>query len=183
MIFKEKKIALKNGKTAILKSPQTEDAEKLLNYAIKISGETDYLLRYPEEWKNSLKDEENWINALLSSCNGLAITCFVDGEIAGNCNISFGDRIKTAHRATIGMGILKDYWNLGIGTAMLAELIAVARERGTEIMELEFIEGNERAKRLYEKFGFQTVSEKPKAIKLKDGTYLKDFYMQKYLKE
>ena len=32
MIFEEKKIILKNGQTAILKSPCVEDAEKMLNY-------------------------------------------------------------------------------------------------------------------------------------------------------
>ena len=32
MIFEEKTIILKDGRTAILKSPCVEDAEKLLNY-------------------------------------------------------------------------------------------------------------------------------------------------------
>ena len=50
-------------------------------------------------------------------------------------------------------------------------------------MELEFIEGNDRAKHLYEKFGFRVVAEKPNAFKLKDGTYRNEFYMQKYLRE
>lgn len=75
----------------------------------------------------------------------------------------------------------KDYWNLGIGSAMFEELVAAAQKRGTEIMELEFIEGNERAQRLYEKFGFRVVSERPNAFKLKDGTHLSEIYMQKYL--
>lgn len=48
-------------------------------------------------------------------------------------------------------------------------------------MELEFIEGNERAQRLYEKFGFRVISERPNAFKLKDGTQLSEIYMQKYL--
>ena len=64
---------------------------------------------------------------------------------------------------------------------MLEELVAAAQKRGTEIIELEFVEGNERAKHLYEKFGFRITSEKPNAFKLKDGTYLKEIYMQKYL--
>lgn len=89
--------------------------------------------------------------------------------------------MKTSHRATIAIAILKDYWNLGIGSAMFEELVADAQKRGTEIMELEFIEGNERAKHLYEKFGFRVVSERPNVFKLKDGTYLSEFYMQKYL--
>lgn len=64
---------------------------------------------------------------------------------------------------------------------MFEELVAAAQNRGTEIMELEFIEGSERAKHLYEKFGFRIVSERPNAFKLKDGTYLREIYMQKYL--
>ena len=181
MIFEEKKIILKNGITAILKSPCIEDAEKMLSYVRKASGETDYLLRYPEEWNISVEQEEAWVNGLCSSPDTLGITCYIDGEVAGNCRINFNSGMKTAHRATIGIAILKDYWNLGIGSAMFEELIAVAREKGIEIMELEFIEGNERAKHLYEKFGFRVVSEKPNAIKRKDGTYLKEYYMQKYL--
>ena len=87
-----------------------------------------------------------------------------------------------SHRATIGIAILRDYWNLGIGSAMLKELVAAARTRGTELVELEFVEGNDRAKRLYEKIGFRVVGERPNAFKLKDGTYRSEFTMQMYLK-
>lgn len=181
MIFKEKQINLKNGKTAILKSPCVEDAEKMLNFIKKACGETNFLLRYPEEWNISVEQEEAWVKNLHEAQNTLGITCYVDGEIAGNCEISFMSGIKTSHRATIAISILKDYWNLGIGSAMFEELIVAAKTRGTEIMELEFIEGNDRAKHLYEKYGFKVVSEKPNVFKLKDGTHLKEFYMQKYL--
>lgn len=181
MIFEEKTIILKDGRTAILKSPCVEDAEKLLNYIKKSCSETDFLARYPEEWTTTIGQEEGWVNRLRSSPNTLAITCYVDDAVAGNCEISFRSGIKTSHRATIAIAILKDYWGIGIGFAMFEELVAAAQNRGTEIMELEFIGGNKRAKHLYEKFGFRVVSERPNAFKLKDGTYLSEIYMQKYL--
>lgn len=181
MIFDDKQIILKDGRTAILKSPCACDAEKLLNYIKKACGETDFLLRYPEEWNISVEQEEQWVNRLRDASDTLGITCYVDGEVAGNCDISFRGGMKTSHRATIAIAVLREYWNLGIGSAMFEELVAAARERGTEIMELEFIEGNERAKHLYEKFGFHIVSERPNMFKLKDGSYLKEFYMQRYL--
>lgn len=181
MIFDEKGITLKNGKKAVLKSPCTEDAERLLRFIRKSCGETDFLLRYPEEWNITVEQEEAWINRLRSSPDTLGITCYVGGEVAGNCDIRFEGGMKTFHRATIGIAILMDYWNLGIGSAMFEELVAAAQKRGTEIMELEFIEGNERARRLYEKFGFHVVSERPNVFKLKDGTYRSGIYMQKYL--
>lgn len=182
MIFEEKKITLKNGKTAILKSPSVEDAEKMLDYIKTACGETDFLARYPEEWDHvSMEQEEAWIKSLLASPNVLAISCYIDGRVVGNCEINFRTGIKICHRATVAIAILRDCWDLGIGSALFEELIAAAKVRGTEIMELEFIEGNERAKHLYEKFGFQVVSEKPNAFKLKDSTVLKEFYMQKYV--
>ncbi len=184
MLFEDKQIALKDGRTATLKSPCVEDAEKLLNYIKKSCGETDFLARYPEEWDGmTIEKEEAWINRLRTSPETLGITCYVDGEVAGNCEISFRGGIKTSHRAVVAIAILKDYWNLGIGTAMFEELVAAAQNHGIEIMELEFVEGNDRARHLYEKFGFRVVSEKPNAFKLKDGTHLSEFYMQKYLCE
>lgn len=181
MIFEEKKITLKNGKTAVLKSPSIADAEKMLNYIKKACDETDFLARYPEEWNITVEQEESWVTRLRSAPNTLGITCYVDNEIAGNCEINFKEEIKTSHRAIVAIAILKDYWNLGIGSSMFEELIVAAQKRETEIIELEFVEGNERAKHLYEKFGFRIISEKPNAFKLKDGTYLKEIYMQKYL--
>ena len=184
MIFEDKLITLKDGRTAILKTPCIEDAEKMLHYIKKACGETDFLLRYSEEWNNvSVESEETWVKNLIESQSSLAITCYIDGEIAGNCEINFRGGIKTSHRATVAIAILKEFWNLGIGSAMFAELIAVAEARPEiEIIELEFVEGNDRAKALYEKFGFRIIGERPNAFKLKDGRLLKEYFMQKKLR-
>ena len=116
-----------------------------------------------------------------SSPDVLSITCYVDGDVAGNCEINFKSGIKTSHRAGLSIALLKKYWGLGIGSAMFEELICAAEERDTEIIEWEYLQGNERAKHLYEKFVFRVAAEKPNAYKLKDGTYLSEIYMQKYL--
>ena len=114
----------------------------------------------------------------------MRIDCFVDGELAGNCEITFRSGIKLRHRATIGIAILKKYWNLGIGTAMFRELVAAAEARPeTMLMELEFIEGNTRARALYEKFGFRIVAVRPNTFRLKDGRMLCEYLMQKELRK
>lgn len=182
MLFEEKQIKLKDGRTAVLKSPGAEDAEKMLGFIKTACGETDFLARYPEEWNTvSVEQEKAWVEHIRTGPDTLGITCYLDGEVVGNCEISFRAGLKASHRATIAIAILRDYWNLGIGSAMFEEMIAAAKARGTEIMELEFVEGNHRAQRLYEKFGFRVVCEKPCAFKLKDGSYLKECHMQKYL--
>ena len=185
MIFEDKQITLKDGRTAILKTPCIEDAEKMLHYIKKACGETDFLARYPEEWDSvSVESEEKWVKTLRESQSTLAITCYIDSEIAGNCEINFRGGIKTSHRSTVAISILKEYWNLGIGSAMFSELVSAAEARPeTEIVELEFVEGNDRARVLYEKYGFKIVSERPNAFKLKDGHLLKEYFMQKELRK
>ena len=183
MIFKEKEITLKNGKKAILQSPIESDAEQLLNMIKQACGETDYLTRYPEEWSITVEQEQRWINNFAVAESGVCIVCYINGIIAGNCQINFGCGIKTKHSATIGISILKDYWGLGIGSAMFEEMIEIAKERGVEIIELGVIESNERALKLYEKYGFKIVRKRPNAFILKDGTMQSEIYMQKSLGE
>lgn len=182
MIFQQKQITLKDGRTAILRTPEISDAAEMLAYITKACGETEFLARYPEEWASMpLEREQAWVQNLRESPDTLAISCFVDGKLAGNCEISFKPGIKMGHRATIAIAILQEYWGLGIGSCMFEQMIAAAQARGTMIMELEFIQGNDRARVLYEKFGFQIVAEKPNAIRLKDGRLLSEYIMQKHL--
>ena len=177
MIFEEKKIVLKDGRTAILRSPNPGEGEEQLNMIKTATTETDFLLRYPEEWDIPVEKEEEWISAKRNSPSELVISVYVDGELAGTCDITFYRGVKLGHRAGIGIALLQKYWNLGIGSALFTELIAAAEARGTEILELAFMEGNERGRHLYEKFGFRIVAEKPMAFKLKDGTYRSEFTM------
>ena len=94
--------------------------------------------------------------------------------LSGDLNIPF-----TAF--TIGIALIREFWNLGIGTAMFRELISLGMQWGLSQLELEVIEGNHRAMALYEKMGFQTVAAHPDAIRLEDGIVLKEFLMVKKL--
>ncbi len=79
----------------------------------------------------------------------------------------------------MAIGLTKEFWNLGIGTAMFEEMIAIARNReGVRHIDLEFIEGNSRARALYEKMGFRIIAVKPEAIMLRDGTLLNEYLMR-----
>ncbi len=181
MLFQEKTIRLKNGKTALLRSPQREDAQALLEYIKITAAETIYLLRTPEECTMTLAQEESFIVNAVEQPFDVMLLCFVDGELAGNCRIVRHNKIKNRHRADVMIALYQKYWNLGIGTALFQEMISLAKQWGLMQLELEVIEGNNRAMALYEKMGFQIVAEKPNAIRLPDGTLLKEFIMVKTL--
>ena len=183
MVIEQFSFLLKDGRTAIIRSPKEEDWQNLISFITKATGETDFLLNTPEECSKFTPEfEKAFINSTNDSPYATMILCLVDNQIVGNARIEQLSHLKTKHRATVGIAILRDYWNQGIGSHFFSKLISVA-EANPDIkqMELEFVEGNERAKALYEKFGFKITSFRPNSIKAKDGTFKKEFYMIKEL--
>lgn len=185
MVINDVWFDLKDGRKALIRSPKEEDIQGILDYLYISAGETDYILRYPEECNRyTYEDEKKLIERLNASKLDAMLVCIVDGKVAGNCQISFNDRIKTKHRASIGIALLKEYWNQGIGTQLFLQMIRIAKEQeGVLQMELEFVERNSRARHLYEKMGFRIAGIHPNAIRLKDGTLLNEYLMIRTLED
>jgi RimJ/RimL family protein N-acetyltransferase len=183
MVFTETDIKLKDGRNALLRSPTVDDAEEMLKFIIKASEETDFLMKFPEEYADfTLEQEKAFIRGAYDNKDQLMIACQVDGRIAGNCQITFRTGMKDRHRATVAIALLQEFWNLGIGTRMFEEMIRVAKERGGVLqIELDFVEGNKRARALYEKMGFRIVGVKPDAIRMRDGSFVNEYMMMKKL--
>lgn len=183
MEFATKEITLKNGKIAVLRRPVIADAAALVEYLRVTATETDFLLRYPEECTMTVTQEEAYLRNSLEDSNQIMILCEVDGELAGNCNMNRYNRIKTRHRASIGIALTKAYWGQGIGTAMFTELIRLAKGEGITQLELEVLEDNTRGIALYQKMGFRVAAEHPNAIRRKDGTLVNELLMIKEIEE
>lgn len=179
MIIREIAFALKDGRTALLRSPRDEDIQGVLDYLYISAGETDFILRYPEECgKYTPEGEKALFDRINASGNEAMLVCLVDGKVAGNCQIAWKTGMKTRHRAAVAIALLKEYWNQGIGTRMFREMIRIAEENPDILqMELEFVEGNARARALYEKMGFRITGVRPNAIRLRDGTLLNEYSM------
>ena len=181
MEFAPQTIILKDGRSAILRSPDPAgDAADLVQYLYDTAADTPYVLRCPEEITMTLEGEERFLEAVVDSMGDCMILCEVDGRIAGNCHLRFNGRIKTRHRCEVAIALRKEFWGLGIGTEMFRAMIALAEAReGVTVMELEFIEGNARARGLYEKMGFRIVGMHPDAIRQPDGSLLALYLMQR----
>lgn len=127
MIIDDVRFELKDGREAILRSPKEEDVESTLEYLVTSAGETDYILRYPEECgKYTAEGEKTLFEQKNASPNEAMIMCIVEGKVVGNCGISFFKGMKTKHRASIGIALISDFWNQGIGTKMFEEMIVYA---------------------------------------------------------
>lgn len=184
MIIDEVRFKLRDGREALLRSPKEEDVESTLEYLVVSAGETDFILRYPEECgKYTPEGEKKLFEQKNESSNEAMIMCVVDSKVVGNCGISFFKGMKTKHRASIGIALISEFWNQGIGTKMFEEMIHLAENREDVLqIELEFVEGNARARHLYEKMGFRITGVRPNAIRLKDGTLLNEYTMIREIK-
>jgi len=177
MIFKPKTITLKDGRTATFRPPCSADAAEMLDYLKQCASETDFIVRTPEEYTDTVEQQAVNLEKVRISDNNMKIVCIVDGRIAGCCQLFFNLRIKTKHRATIAISLRSEYWGLGIGSAMFEEMIAAAREHGVTLLELQYVEGNERGRALYEKFGFKAFGVLKGAFVMPDGRVLDEVYM------
>ena len=183
MIFSPVTFTMKDGRTGILRSPDPKaDAADLVQYLYDTAADTPFVLRTPEEIRYTVEGEERFLQNVVDSPNDCMILCEVDGHIAGNCHLAFNNRIKTRHSCSVAIALRKAYWGNGIGTAMFAAMEALARQReGVIQMDLEYIEGNTRARALYEKVGFRIVGMHPDAIRQTDGKLYALVAMQKKL--
>lgn len=178
MKFEQKTVILKNGQKCILKSPEIDNAEEVLNQIRKTSGETNFMARYADELTMSVEDEEKYLENLNKSPKNILIAAFIDGKIAATSGFNcVGPMDRYQHRAEFGISVLKDYWHIGVGTAVIEAVIGSAKKAGYEQLELEVVADNERAFNLYKKLGFKVYGTREKSFKYRDGTYAAEHLM------
>ena len=181
MILEEETYEL-NGRTVTLRAPKPEDAQILINYLKTVCDETPFLSQYGDEVKLTEEDEIKFIERRNESETGYLILAFEDGEFAGNMHFErVGTSRRAKHRAGIGIAFFQKNTGHGLGKLALTRLIELIKESGYEQAELTVLEGNERAKHLYESLGFVETGRIPKANKYDDGTYRADILMVKDL--
>lgn len=182
MRFESREVALKDGRTCILRPTVPQDAEMMIKYLKETSGETDFLLRNPDEVSFTLEEEEEILGRLLEDPNTVMMVAIVDGKVAGNSSVNgIGMKRRIAHRCSLAIALYKEYWDLGIGRAMISYLSELAKQIGYEQMDLEVVAENTRAVALYRKCGFIETGKRHHALKLDDGSYHDEILMYKAL--
>ena len=135
-------------------------------------AETDYLLSYPDENHFDAEQESRYLEKKTASPNEIELIAFVNGKVAGTAGIdAIGAQYKVAHRAEFGIGILKEYWGLGIGRALMGACIQCAKAAGYAQLELEVVAENTRAISMYQTAGFVEYGRNPKGFRSRNAGY------------
>lgn len=175
-------LIMKSGTEVILRSPETDDARRMLYYLRKTSIETDFLVRYPEEITMTEEDEAAFLNRMAESENEFLLSAVLGDEIIGNVSISrIAAQQKLRHRASLGIAVRKNYWHQGLGSELVRRAVTQAAANGFLQVELGVYENNQAASSLYKRAGFQEVGRMPRAFRMKDGTFIDEIQMVKGL--
>lgn len=143
------------------------DAAKLLKYLKQVGGETDNLTFGPEGMPFSVEAEAEFISSMENSIDNIMLLAKSDDKIVGCASLNRLPR-RMKHRGDFAISVAKDYWNKGIGSQLLNNIIAFAKENDFEVIDLQVRGDNKSAIHLYEKHGFEKIGEHPAFFKIDD---------------
>ena len=139
----------------IIESAKVEEADLLISFIKDADSETDFLLREADEFDISHENEIRFIESKRANKNELLLTAKINGKIVGTLGFASSAYRRGKHKGQFGIVVLRKYWSYGIGSKMLGLLTEWADNIGLVKVALEADEDNERAIKLYKKFGFE----------------------------
>ncbi|MGZ3788978.1 MAG: GNAT family N-acetyltransferase [Bacteriovorax sp.] len=159
MIISPMSITLKNNQTVTLRSPNPDEAQQLLSHLKRTFHESYKNLNMcKHHWDNfPVEEEQKILESFAHSSDKFMISAFVGNEIIGNLGLFGMGAEFVKYNARIGMGIEKQFHNLGLGSAMLNCAFSEAKKAGFHRLELTVRTYNHPGIALYEKVGFTRV--------------------------
>ena len=157
-----KTVILKTGEACVIRTAEGADAAGVLRCFLLTHEETDNMLTYPDECTMTEADERAFLEQRAAQEDGVELCAVVGGKIVGTAGFDpIGRHEKVRHRASFGIGILKDFWGRGVGRALTTACVALAKEAGFRQLELDVVAENEAAAALYKSCGFVEYGRNP----------------------
>lgn len=148
---------------------QKSDAKAVLDYLKRVGSETDFLLFDEAGVPMTIEQEEAFLEQVNNSPYSRMYLVKESGAVIGNGYIHSSPRSRIKHKSEIAISVTKSHWGKGVSTMLMNALIDYAKSTHfTETIFLEVASGNQRAIKLYEKFGFVAYGLTKNAIKLEN---------------
>ena len=163
-----------------IREANINDAKNVIEYIKKVSDETNFLISDSSERNFTVKKEREFLQNIQSSILEKMFLYEIKNEfenkIVGICSIEGINKIRIKHRVDLAITVLKNYWGNGIGVALINYNIDYCKMNSIKKIELTVRVDNERALKLYKKFGFEIEGEVKNFIYL-NGNYYNCYFM------
>ncbi|WP_300671153.1 GNAT family protein [Soonwooa sp.] len=147
---------LKNGKLVTIRQAAPADAEQLLDCIKIYVDDSPFIPQYADEITNDVNAERDLINTFAENDNSLLLVAEHGSKIIGNIDLTGSQRRIMAHTGMIGMGMVIEWQNTGLGTVLLKEMMAWAKQNPIlEVVWLQVYTENLAGLSLYKKIGFR----------------------------
>ncbi len=134
------------------------DAKEMLELTKILGSETDNLTFGKGGVNKSIESEISYLESLQNDKSNVFLLAKIDSKIIGVANYSSYPKERLSHRGEIGLSVLREYWNKGIGSMLLKEILVFAKKSAkADIVSLAVRSDNLPAIHLYQKFGFEKV--------------------------
>lgn len=163
---------LKNKKILDITETDPSDASEVLEFLKKVGAETNYLIIDGTGISLTLEQEKKYLEKCKNQINNKSFVGKIEGKIVTVCGFEGSDRDRIRHNVSIGLSVLKDYWNIGVAQYMMNHMINFARTTGViKNITLEVRSDNENAIHIYKKIGFKKVGKFTNKFKIEDKYY------------
>ena len=121
---------------------------------------------------------QRWIGFHRYKCS---LTAEMNGVPCGIATLFLQPYKKIAHQCEFGICVGEDFRGLGVGTQLLKNLMALAKDRfNIELLHLQVYAENP-AIRLYRRLGFREFGRQTHWIKEEGGVYVGRIFMERFL--
>ncbi len=164
----------RSGKHLTIRPANPDDAAALIAIKKQYIEGSDTIPLLVTEYKNSLEEEMALIERLNTSENSILLLAEQDGKIIGNIDLMGSNRSRTKHTAMLGIGLVLESRNRGIGSIMMKVAVDWAKQNPVlELLWLDTYSSNLMGITLYQKMGFKAAGVIPNFFKQKDQAHTK----------
>ncbi len=147
---------LKHNEKLVIRKACVEDAVNLNELYKTIILETEHFGYEPDEFTITDEQQAHTISMFSQADNAILLVATLNDKIVGNLSFRAGSSKKFHHVGELGVQVLRDYWNLGIGKELIKCLINWAKENKCIYkISLRVRADNENAVHVYKKLGFK----------------------------
>lgn len=179
MKFEAIEKVLKNGDKITIRQAVKSDAAAIIQTVATYLMQSENLITTINEFNPTVQQQEHWIAQLAENKNSILLIATYNGKIIGNVDLKGENRRKIKHNALLGIGILKDWQGLGLGTILMETVIDWAMQNiAIENIWLNVFESHHVAIALYKRLGFEEAGMQKKYVKDENGNYINNILMQ-----